>query len=788
MTGMERMLRDLGSLKPWFAETLNRLRSQLTWKDLLIGVGSAVLIATMVRGFQLQTLPEYKVGDIANADMRASQDLLYEDKQATASLREAARERTPALYVLDVELIANQEMRIAQAFATARQILSGQHVPPQGKLARNMQARILLLLRKEIENVIPPEYLPPLLEQRFDPALEAKIQKILDNALRSGIVADGEAFRQDLKRGILVREKTSSFEKPLGDSSRVRNLDAAKGYLRQHHLEFAELPAPARAKLLEWLDSFLRPTLMYDAQENENRQQVAAARVRPSEIAVKKGKVLVRAGEEVTARAVEDIAALRKLQKPRPIAGQLLGLTIFVAGLLYAVWRYFVYYQKHYRRIRTYGMLVIAVLIFVVTATRLLTGLVDIVKEGMAGHFLQNSSDLYAVLPFACAALLATLLIDLNVGLIISMAVGVLVGLLYGDVYFAIYAFLGGLAACYSVKQYRERAVIFRSGLAVGSVNAFALIGMHLARQEPILDAESLILLALAIFGGILASALSATVLPFLESSFKITTDIRLLELSNLNSPALRRLSVEAPGTYHHSLMVGNLAQAAAQAIGANPLLAQVGAYYHDLGKMLNPEYFTENRRSSDNKHDDLTPAMSCRILAGHIKDGLELAKAAGIPEAVRDMIPQHHGTRIMTYFYEKAKEQKNSENREIQEAEFRYPGPKPQSREAAILMMADSVEAASRTLSDPSPTEIQGLIDRLVGDVVADNQLDECDITIREIHTVKESFFKVIRGVYHHRIDYPGYDFKLPQGRVDGTPPPNPATNEAEGKARETL
>jgi hypothetical protein len=412
---------------------------------------------------------------------------------------------------------------------------------------------------------------------------------------------------------------------------------------------------------------------------------------------------------------------------------------------------------------------VIAVLILVVAATRLLTGLVDIVKEGMAGHFLQNSSDLYAVLPFACAALLATLLVDLNVGLIISMAVGVLVGLLYGDVYFAIYAFLGGLAACYSVKQYRERAVIFRSGLAVGSVNAVALIGMHLVRQEPILDAQSLILLALAIFSGILASVLSATVLPFLESSFKITTDIRLLELSNLNSPALRRLSVEAPGTYHHSLMVGNLAQAAAQAIGANPLLAQVGAYYHDLGKMLNPEYFTENRRSSDNKHDDLTPAMSCRILAGHIKDGLELAKAAGIPEAVRDMIPQHHGTRIMTYFYEKAKEQKNSENREIQEAEFRYPGPKPQSREAAILMMADSVEAASRTLSDPSPTEIQGLIDRLVGDVVADNQLDECDITIREIHTVKESFFKVIRGIYHHRIDYPGYNFKLPVTSAQG-------------------
>jgi hypothetical protein len=356
MTGMERMLRNVGSLKPWFAETLNRLRSQLTWKDLIIGVGAAVLIATMVRGFQLQTLPEYKVGDIASADVRASQDFLYEDEQATASLREAARERTPALYVLDVELIANQEMRIAQAFATARQILSDQHVSPQGKLTRNRQARILLLLGKEIENVIPPEYLPPLLEQRFAPALEAKIQRILDNVLRSGIVADGEAFRRDLKRGILVRDKTSSSERPLGDSSGVRTVDAAKGYLLQLQLELAELPAPTRAELLEWMDSFLVPTLIYDAKDSEDRQAAAAARVQPSEIEVKKGKVLVRSGEEVTARAVEAMAALRKLQKPRPIAGQLLGLTIFVAGLLYAVWRYFVYYQKQYRRIRTYGM------------------------------------------------------------------------------------------------------------------------------------------------------------------------------------------------------------------------------------------------------------------------------------------------------------------------------------------------------------------------------------------------------------------------------------------------
>ena len=206
--------------------------------------------------------------------------------------------------------------------------------------------------------------------------------------------------------------------------------------------------------------------------------------------------------------------------------------------------------------------------------------------------------------------------------------------------------------------------------------------------------------------------------------------------------------------------MVGTLGEAAAEAIGANPLLARVGAYYHDIGKMLKPEYFVENQVFGLNKHETLSPSMSCLIIASHVKDGLELAREIGLAQQIRDMIPQHHGTRVMTYFYQKAKDTLDQKNQEVEEGDFRYPGPKPQSKESAIIMMADSVEAASRTLSNPTPAQVQGMINRLVDAIVADDQFDECDITLRDIRLVKESFFKILSGIYHRRIDYPGYDF----------------------------
>jgi len=512
----------------------------------------------------------------------------------------------------------------------------------------------------------------------------------------------------------------------------------------------------------------LVPTLTFNAKETERRREEAAARIPAVESQIKKGQTIVHSGEEITPTIAAQIGALKRLQKPKPLLRQFLGFFLVVGTLVYALWRYFAHYQSRHKEIRSLTLLILLIIAAVLSIMRLLTGLANLLSDQISRvPLFRDPANLYITIPIAFGAVLVTLLVDTHLAILFSLILTVLTGLYYGDVYMSAYVMFGCLAGTYSVKQYRDRAAILKAGLTIGVVNAVGILAIDCLRQAPLTVQLTVPKLLMASVNGILASAMASMLLPALESIFKITTDIRLLELSNLNAPILRRLSVEAPGTYHHSLMVGTLAESAAEAVGANPLLVRVGAYYHDLGKMLKPEYFVENQVFGINKHETLSPNMSSLIIASHVKDGLELAKEIGLAERIRDLIPQHHGTRLMTYFYQKARESADSKNQDVVEADFRYPGPKPQTKEAAIVMMADSVEAASRTLTSPTPAQIQGMINRLVDAIIADNQLDECDITLREVRLVKESFFKILTGIYHRRIDYPGYDFKETDGRT---------------------
>jgi len=237
-------------------------------------------------------------------------------------------------------------------------------------------------------------------------------------------------------------------------------------------------------------------------------------------------------------------------------------------------------------------------------------------------------------------------------------------------------------------------------------------------------------------------------------------SDIRLLELSNLNNPLLRKLAVQAPGTYNHSVIVGTLAEAAAQAVGGNSLLCRVAAYYHDIGKMSKPEYFIENQMNATGLHDKLSPTMSSLVIASHVKDGVRMARDFNLPQPIIDLIPQHHGTRLITYFFNKAKTLANPEIQEVSESNFRYPGPKPQSKEGAIFMMADSVEAAARTIDEPTPAKFQDMIRKILNAVILDDQLTETDLTFSDLDRIQDAFERTLTSLYHHRIDYPGFEF----------------------------
>ncbi|MCI0445278.1 HDIG domain-containing protein, partial [bacterium] len=242
---------------------------------------------------------------------------------------------------------------------------------------------------------------------------------------------------------------------------------------------------------------------------------------------------------------------------------------------------------------------------------------------------------------------------------------------------------------------------------------------------------------------------------------------IKLLELSNLDLPVLRQLALEAPGTYHHSIVMGTIAEAAAVKIGANPLFLRVSALYHDIGKIRKSEYYVENQRDA-NKHDTLNPRMSALVIINHVKEGLEVAKMLRLPSDIVAMIPQHHGTRLITYFYKKAKDMENPEIEVVKEEDYRYPGPKPQSREGAILMLADATEAASRTLTDPSPARLKNMVDTIFRAIFEDGQLDESNLTMKDLNSIADAFVRKLESVFHHRIAYPGYEFNRDEKAKD--------------------
>jgi hypothetical protein len=345
------------------------------------------------------------------------------------------------------------------------------------------------------------------------------------------------------------------------------------------------------------------------------------------------------------------------------------------------------------------------------------------------------------------------------VALVFSAICAPLAGLMYGSLPVVIYSLLGCIIGAHGVRHCDNRSIVFTAGLKVSVVNVAMAVSFQLLGQN-LFSLQSVYIIAFAFAGGIVAAVLATGAIPLLENLFHYTTDIKLLELTNLNSPILRELMVRAPGTYHHSVVVGNLVESAAEAINANPLLARVAAYYHDIGKISKAQYFIENQSGGENRHDKLSPSMSALILIAHVKEGSELAKQHRLGQSIAEIIRQSHGTALIKYFYQRAVEQAPP-GHVVDEHEFRYPGPKPQTREAGLVLLADAVEAASRTLVDSSPARIQGLVQKIINNIFIDGQLDECELTLKNLHEIAWSFNQILAGIHHHRIDYPQPAYK---------------------------
>jgi hypothetical protein len=336
----------------------------------------------------------------------------------------------------------------------------------------------------------------------------------------------------------------------------------------------------------------------------------------------------------------------------------------------------------------------------------------------------------------------------LDISLLITLAFSLTVGALLSDIYFGLLLFVGGIISSIQVLGSRKRSQIIQAGLLIGIVEALMLFFI-----ERFKIANNVELYLRGISWGVVSGFVVVGILPVFEYLFKTVTNISLLELADFNNPLLQRMILEAPGTYHHSLIVGNLSEAASNAIGANALLARIGAYYHDIGKLQKPEYFSENQMH-ESKHDDLTPTMSKMVIINHVKDGVELAKKYKFNPRLIDFIERHHGNSLVYYFYRRALE--NLEEEQIKEDGFRYAGPRPNTKETAIVMLADTAEAAVRSLKEHPPTKIAEATHKVINNKFIDGQLDECDLTLRDLEKIASIFIRILSGIYHSRVTYP--------------------------------
>ena len=727
-----------------FVQLRRRLLAQ-TWLWLGLFVVLATLLVTPSRSMRL---PVLEAGEVAASDIVVDREVSIMDPESTEEKRRRASDAVLTVYTFDTDVERQVISRLERLFLAGRADSSGP--------ARELAQRLTEASELEIQGVEADV----LRRNRFSDELFSALSEVIRRVYRQGIVADRLDLLHSADRGVTLRfpDGTERAERDV-----YRFIDGAFGLnevLDQRLAAELELPRNQRIAVTSLLSRIVRPNVAQDVTETALRRGRAASSVEEVSIRLPQGRVLVRRGDEVTEQTARLLANLAALSEAEPTLLPLAGVLLLVI-LVTAIW-YF-YLLRESPSIDEFRSRFGAVVLLTLVKLLVLGGVAFVARSIASGMMREpfGQLDIYLpALPHAAGPIVAALMFGLPVAILFAVVQGVLVALMIsGEASLTVYAMLSGVAAAFASQRLKERNVLARIGLNVAGINALLVVGLALWAGKA---ADWQVVAASALAGagsGLLAAALASFVLPAVESVSGVITDIRLLELSNPNLPLLKRLAQEAPGTFQHSLAMANLAEAAAEAVGANPLLARVCCYYHDIGKLSKPEYFVENQRGS-NPHDQLTPWMSALVVSNHVKAGLELARQYQLPEPVRDAIATHHGNKLIRFFFSRAKAQEDPDKGVVKESEFRYPGPRPHTKELGILLLADAVEAASRTLQDPSPGKIQGMIAQIVKKDLDDEQLDDCDLTLRDLEKIEAAFFWVLTTAFHHRIDYPDFDF----------------------------
>lgn len=668
------------------------------------------------------------------SDQTIRSPLTIEDKKITLRKQKEAEDEVEDVHTLKTEYAENRVDLMTSIFDSVREV--SQEATEDYNTKKKAWDNTPESEREE-------EPVPYTTEERLKLLYQKLPSDLTEKLSEKVFVTFLEATQEQLSRAEdTIVTSVNSIMNTRITSDEVEN---AKNKVEQE-LQYSNLDSALRDSSNELAKFAVIQNVYYDPEATAEKRQQAVDAVEP--VKILQGQIIIEEGQLITRdiyRQLELVGLLDSENAFQPFVGLGLIITLLITAIVY----YF------YEGIPTDRHRNIYLLLFGIIFT------ITIVLMKVVSLFQQiDYSEIGYIVPVAMGPMLVKLLINERVAVVSSMIFAVCGSIIFnegvtGTLNFSIgiYFLFSGLTGVLFLSKYNRRAKILQAGLFVALITIILILSIMFLKNGNYSSLEIGSSIIMAVVSGVISAVLTIGLLPFFEAGFGILSTMKLIELSNPNHPLLRKILTEAPGTYHHSVMVANLSESACEAIGANGLLARVASYYHDIGKTKRPHFFIENQMNMENPHDKISPQLSKSIITAHATDGAEYLRKHKMPKEIVDIAEQHHGTTLLKYFYYKAKE--NSE-REILESDFRYQGPKSQSKESAVIGIADSVEAAVRSMANPTPQKIESLVDHIISDRLQDGQFDECNITMKELDIVEKTLCETLKGIFHSRIEYP--------------------------------
>ncbi|OCA91149.1 hypothetical protein A8F94_04635 [Bacillus sp. FJAT-27225] len=707
-------------------QKLKRLLDLAFFRVLFFAMLGTILFLAMYNNVKPDKL---NIGLFHVADKTVVSPVTVEDKESTERKRQEELDRVQGIYTVKSEYAKNQVDLVSSIFDSAVEV--------NGDIQQE--------LKKEQESSADSEPVPV----RTEPSTSEKV-KMLKEKLTQSVIDDlpEEVFTGlvSVNNGQLSIAKdltVTAINNVMEQTIPADEVENAKKKVEEE-LNFSSLdPALKRASILLGRFAVIQNEF-FDPQATEEARRKTAESVEP--VKILEGQIIVSEGDLVSRekfRQLQLAGLLESEDSVRPF----IGLVLLIAVILGTIYYYFSQ-QKNPADKRQTNLLLFGMIF---SFSIIIMKIVSLFQE-------LNYDGTFYLFPAALAGIIICILIDEKLAWIMAVIQSICGSIIFNEemagtlnMSAGIYILCGGLAATLILKDHQARSKIMSAGMFVSAVNLALILSLIFLRNAQYSGTEYGMFMLFGIVSGILSAILALGILPFFETSFGILSTMKLIELSNPNHPLLKRILTEAPGTYHHSVMVANMADAACEAIGANGLLARVGCYYHDIGKTKRPLFFIENQMNRENPHDRLTPEKSAQIIIAHATDGAALLRKHKMPKEIVDIAEQHHGTSLIKFFYHKAKQAG-----QVNEEDYRYPGPKPQTKETAIIGIADSVEAAVRSTGQPTPEQIESIVKSIISDRLQDGQLNECDLTLKEVEIVAHTLCETLKGFFHSRIEYP--------------------------------